>query len=73
MLPIDNLQIIGLDITESRDFSVVTCICGQCKCVIASRKYNPEINEVEVPFFIKCPKCGIRFKSHIWREDIKFE
>lgn len=67
----DNYEIIGIDITDSKDFSAVTCICGQCKSVIASRKYNPEINEVEVPFFVRCPECGIRFKSHICREDIK--
>lgn len=73
MFLIDNFQIIGLDITDSKDFSVVTCMCGQCRGVIANRKYNPEINEVEVPFFVKCSKCGIKFKSHIWREDIKFE
>lgn len=66
----DDFQIIGIDFTTVQDFSVVTCVCGQCRSVIANRKYNPEINEVEVPFFIKCPKCGIRFKSHIWREDI---
>lgn len=62
---VDNFQIIGMDITNSKDFSVVSCVCGQCRSVIANRKYNPEINEVEVPFLVKCPKCGIRFKSHI--------
>lgn len=67
----DNYEIIGIDITNSKDFSVVSCICGHCVSVIASRKYNPEINEVEVPFFVKCPKCSIRFKSHILREDVK--
>lgn len=69
----DNYEIIGIDITDSKDFSAVTCVCGQCRSVIASRRYNPEINEVEVPFFVRCPECGIRFKSHIWREDITYE
>lgn len=67
----DNYEIIGIDITNSKDFSVVNCVCSQCGSVIASRKYDPEINEVEVPFFVKCPKCGIRFKSYICREDVK--
>ena len=64
----DNYEIIGIDITDSKDFSVVVCACAQCGSVIASKKYNPEMNEVEVPFFVMCPKCGIKFKKHILRE-----
>lgn len=63
-------EIIGIDITDSIDFSVVSCICGHCKNVIASRKYNPETNELEVPFFARCPKCGIRFKSYVLEKNI---
>ena len=66
----NDYEIIGIDITNSKDFSVVNCICNQCRNVIASRKYNPETNEVEVPFFIRCPKCGIKFKGHICSEEI---
>lgn len=67
----NDYQIIGFDITNSEDFSVVVCVCGQCKTIITNRKYNPWINEVEVHFFIKCPKCGITL-SHVWREDINW-
>lgn len=71
----DNYEIIGVDMTTegSKDLSVVTCICGQCRTVIAKREYRPEINEIDVPFFIKCPYCGIKFKKHISMEDIKYE
>lgn len=46
-------------------------MCGNCRRVIASRKYKPDINEVDVPFVIICPNCGVRFKNHILSEDLQ--
>lgn len=57
--------------SSDKDFSVVVCICGKCRHVIASRKYKPQINEVDVPFFIICPSCGVRFTNYIWSEDLQ--
>lgn len=56
---------------SDKDYSVVVCMCRNCRYVITSRKYKSEINEVDVPFFIRCPKCGVRFKNHIWNEEIQ--
>ena len=76
MVQIDGYQIIGIDLHNSEnpldnDFSVIVCMCGKCRNVITSRKYKPGINEVDVPVFIRCPKCGVRFKNHIWNEELQ--
>lgn len=67
---------IGIDLhnpenPSDKGFSVIVCMCGKCRYVIVSRKYKPEINEVDVPIFIRCPKCGTRFKNHILNEEIE--
>lgn len=38
-----DLQIIGVDISDSRDFSAITSLCGNCNTVIDIKLYNPTI------------------------------
>lgn len=76
VIQIEGYQIIGIDLhnpenPSDRDCSVVVCMCGNCRHVISSRKYKPDINEVDIPFFIRCPKCGVRFKNHICNEELQ--
>lgn len=64
-------QIIGIDFTDGRlvDCSAVSCMCGHCRTIIATRTYSPDMNEVNVPFFIKCPHCGVKFTRRVFAED----
>ena len=60
-----NLQIIGVDVTDSRDFSAITSLCGNCNTVIDIKLYDPTINQTDIPLYIKCPVCGAKIKRHM--------
>lgn len=60
-----DIQIIGVDITDSSDFSAITSLCGNCNTVIDIKWYDPAINQIDLPLYIKCPVCGTKIKRHM--------
>lgn len=60
-----DVQVIGIDYSKFGDFTFAICRCGQCGSIIFGKKYSPEINEINIPFFIKCPECDTIFKKRI--------
>lgn len=63
-----DLQIIGVNISNSRDFSAITSLCGNCNTVIDIKLYNSTINQIDLPLYIKCPVCGTKIKKHMIAE-----
>lgn len=64
-------QLIGIDLADEKldDCSAVSCICGHCRTVISSKTYDKDNNSVNVPFFIKCPQCGVKFTKRVIMEE----
>ena len=64
-------QIIGVDMAseDSKDFSVVSCICSSCKSIFEVKKVPNEQDYINVPFYKNCPKCGIKFNGRTLAED----
>ena len=60
-----DLQIIGVDTTDLRDFSAITGLCGNCNTVIDVKLYDQNINQIDLPLYIKCPACGTKIKIHM--------
>lgn len=60
-----DLQIIGVDATDLRDFSAITSLCGNCNTVIDVKLYDQNINQIDLPLYIKCPTCGTKIKMHM--------
>lgn len=36
----DSIQIIGIDVTDNRDFTAITGMCGKCHTVIDVKLYD---------------------------------
>lgn len=64
----DNIQVIGIDVTDSRDFTAITGMCGKCHTVIDVKLYDPNINQINLPLYINCPACGTKIERHIIAE-----
>lgn len=60
-----NNQIIGIDLSNSEDYTCISNKCGNCNTVIESKAFHPQNNKPQTTIFIKCPVCGIKFKKHI--------
>ena len=69
----NDIQIIGLDIANTKDCSTATSICGNCKSVISMNTVNAEKNYINVPMIRKCPICGTVFKKRIVNEEVSNE
>ncbi len=61
----DNVQVIGIDVANGKDFTAITDMCGKCKTVIDIKLYDQTINQIDLPLYIKCPVCGAKIKRHI--------
>lgn len=46
----DNIQVVGIDVTDGRDFTVITGMCGNCHTVIDVKLYDPNINQINFPY-----------------------
>ena len=58
-------QIIGVDISENNtDYSAVSYMCLNCNTLISIKLYNPEVNQIGIPLYSKCPYCGKNAKKH---------
>lgn len=42
----DNIQVIGIDVTDDRDFTAITGMCGKRHTVIDVKLYDPNINQI---------------------------
>lgn len=60
-----DIQVIGVDISDSRDFTAISGMCGKCKKIIYVKLYDPTINQTDNPLYTKCPVCGAKIKIHI--------
>jgi transcription initiation factor TFIIIB Brf1 subunit/transcription initiation factor TFIIB len=55
-----NETIIGMDISQSKDYTKISTVCSNCKQIIKSKEYDPEIHGVAFKVFETCPHCGIK-------------
>lgn len=55
------IQIIGIDVSNSEDFSCVSTMCSKCKHILEATLYNPKANVVNCSMLKKCPVCGTKF------------
>lgn len=63
-----SIQIIGMDLSDLDDFSVISSMCSTCHHIIETKVYKPEINCCMFTIFKECPNCGIRLKRHKIKE-----
>jgi hypothetical protein len=61
-----DIQIIGMDLSESDDCSCISSICSNCKQVIETKIYDPDINGCEFTVYKECPHCGTKLTKHIF-------
>lgn len=64
----DDIQIIGVDVTDGKDFTAIFGMCGKCRTVFDVKLYDPNINQINFPLYINCPACGTKIKRHIITE-----
>ena len=62
-------QIIGMDISQSKDQSVIASFCSGCGQLIEITQYDPDIQELGLTVFKKCPYCGVKFLKHVFTEE----
>ena len=60
-----DIQIIGVDISNSRDFTAILGTCGKCHTVFDIKLYDPNINQTNFPLYINCPACGTKIKRYV--------
>lgn len=61
-------QIIGMDLSTSKDCSCISSICSNCKHVIETKLYNPEVHGCDLTIYDACPYCGVKLTKHIINE-----
>jgi hypothetical protein len=62
------IQIIGIDLSQSKDMSAISSVCSHCRHIIEIKTYDPNTYGCELTIFKNCPKCGVRFTKHIINE-----
>lgn len=63
-----DIQIIGMDLSHSKGFTVISSVCGSCGYLLEIEDYDPKINGCSFTVFKECPKCGVMFNEHVIRE-----
>lgn len=68
----DAKQIIGIEFANEKygDCTVLNSMCTKCKTIIESKEFKVENNSPQMSLFIKCPVCGVKFKSHKLYEEV---
>lgn len=66
----EDIHIIGVDVSTSDDYSSVSVICRSCKSILHSTIYQPGMTCFSIPYYTKCPKCGVKISKHIYKENI---
>lgn len=61
-------QIIGIDLSNSKDYSRISSICSNCRRVIEDKLYDSKIHGCEFTVYNECPFCGTKLTKHIVNE-----
>ena len=58
-------QIISIDWSNGKDYSAISCVCGNCGYILETLSFQECEKSVNFIIYKKCPKCGVKFKKHI--------
>jgi len=59
------IQIIGIDLSYSKDCSSISSICSGCKQIIETKLYDSKIYGCDFTVYKTCPHCGAKLVKHI--------
>jgi len=60
-----NTQIIGVDMSNSGDYTAISSYCSNCKNIIYIKCFAPGENGIKAKLYKKCPNCGSKISKHI--------